>query len=193
MADYYSLVLHARGMRLAVSSFRDIHVFDVATGMEITSQKRKSRANLTFGARIDQANEPISAATGELTDLYYEETYARYDVLRWLGGPFSLQLQGWHRRRHQVIGGPEEPWFEGQHLTGVDWSPHLSAAFGVEYSTNPAVPSTYFNGQVTYKITQSSSIGAFVGQRRGSLRCVGGVCRIYPPFEGARLDATIRF
>ncbi|MFO0566581.1 MAG: hypothetical protein U0263_13010 [Polyangiaceae bacterium] len=168
-------------------------VFDVAAGMEITSQKRKSRANLTFGARVDQSAEPISAATGELTDLYYQETYARYDVLRWLGGPFSLQLQGWHRRRHQVIGGPEEPWFEGQHLTGIDWSPHLSAAVGVEYSTNPAVPSTYFNGQVTYKITQSSSIGAFIGQRRGSLRCVGGVCRIYPPFEGARLDATIRF
>ncbi len=168
-------------------------VWDLASGMEITAQKRKSRANLTVGARIDEAEEAIALPNGAQTNLYYQETYARYDVIRWLGGPFSLQLQGWHRRRHQVVGGPEDPWFEGQHITGVDWSPHLSAAFGVEYSTNPSVPDMYYNGQLTYKITQSSSVGAFVGQRRGSLRCVGGVCRIYPPFEGARLDATVRF
>lgn len=168
-------------------------VWDLASGMEISAQRRKSRANLTVGARIDEAEEPIALPNGARTSLYYQETYARYDVIRWLGGPFSLQLQGWHRRRHQVVGGPEDPWFEGQHLTGVDWSPHLSAAFGVEYSTNPSVPDMYYNGQITYKITQSSSVGAFVGQRRGSLRCVGGVCRIYPPFEGARLDATVRF
>ena len=91
------------------------------------------------------------------------------------------------------MGGPEHPWFEGQHLTGVDFAPYLSAAFGAEYSTNPAVPDTYFNGQVAYKITQSSSVSGFVGQRRGALRCVGGVCRIYPAFEGARIDATVRF
>ncbi|MBK8994365.1 MAG: hypothetical protein IPM35_01240 [Myxococcales bacterium] len=168
-------------------------VWDLASGMEITAQRRKSRANLTVGARIDEAEEAIALPNGAQTNLYYQETYARYDVIRWLGGPFSLQLQGWHRRRHQVVGGPEDPWFEGQHLTGVDWSPHLSAAVGVEYSTNPSVPDMYYNGQLTYKITQSSSVGAFVGQRRGSLRCVGGVCRIYPPFEGARLDATVRF
>jgi len=168
-------------------------VWDLATGMEISSQKRKSRANVTVGARIDEAEETVLGATGAATNLFYQETYARYDVIRWLGGPFSLQLQGWHRRRHQVVGGPEEPWFEGQHLTGVDWAPHLSAAFGVEYSTNPGVPDTYLNGQVTYKITSSSSVSAFVGQRRGALRCVGGVCRVYPPFEGARLDATVRF
>ena len=91
------------------------------------------------------------------------------------------------------MGGPAEPWFEGQHLTGIDWAPHLSVAFGVEYSSNPAVPATYFNGQAVYKITTASSIGVFVGQRRGALRCVGGVCRVFPPFEGARLDATVRF
>jgi len=175
-----------------VSRANENRVWDLATGMEITSQRRKSRANLTFGARVDQAPDPFTTTEGE-TSLYYQEVYSRYDVIRWLGGPFSLQFQGWHRRRHQTVGGPAEPWYEGQHLTGVDWSGNVSAAFGVEYSTNPSVPSTYLNGVVTYKITPASSVGVFVGQRRGSLRCVGGVCRVYPPFEGARLDATVRF
>lgn len=193
VGHYRTWAERALNERCETSNANLNRVFDVAIGMEITSQKRKSRANATFGARIDEAEEEIALVNGAQTNLYYQETYARYDVIRWLGGPFALQLQGWHRRRHQTVGGPADPWFEGQHLTGVDWSPHLSAAVGVEYSTNPAVPDTYFNGQVTYKITQSSSVSAFVGQRRGSLRCVGGVCRIYPAFEGARLDATVRF
>ncbi len=167
-------------------------VWDLATGFELTGDHNKSRATFSVGGRLDSADALLSTPTGT-THLYYRETYARYDIIRWLGGPFSLQLQGWHRRRHEVAGGTGDPWFEGQHLTGLDWAPHLSVAFGTEYSSNPSVPSTYFNGQVTYKITPASSVGVFVGQRRGALRCVGGVCRVFPPFEGARLDATVRF
>ncbi|MBX3126772.1 MAG: hypothetical protein KF718_08635 [Polyangiaceae bacterium] len=167
-------------------------VWDVASGIELTTRDRKSRANVTVGARLDETERTISDAYGE-TNVYYQEAYARYDVIRSLGGPYSLQMQGWHRRRRQSFGGADDPWLEGQHLTGVDWAPHLSVAFGVEYDTSPLTPDTYFNGQVVYKVTQSSSVSLFAGQRRGSLRCVGGVCRIFPPFEGARLDATVRF
>jgi hypothetical protein len=37
------------------------------------------------------------------------------------------------------------------------------------------------------------TVSLFVGQRRGALRCVSGVCRQFPPFEGARLEVTSRF
>jgi hypothetical protein len=37
------------------------------------------------------------------------------------------------------------------------------------------------------------SVNLFVGQRRGAIRCVSGVCRQFPPFEGARLEITSRF
>ncbi len=188
---YYTWGERAANEKCEIADANLDRVWDFATGFELMGQRRKSRANVTFGARIDESVEPLVTTRGS-TNLYYQETYARYDIVRWLGGPFSLQLQGWHRRRHQTVGGPDEPWFEGQHLTGIDWSPHLSVAGGFEYSTNPAVPSTYVNGQAVYRITQSSSIGLFVGQRRGALRCVGGVCRVFPPFEGVRLDATVR-
>ncbi len=167
-------------------------VWDLAAGAELSSKDRKSRGHVTVGARVDETDRVIRDAFGD-THLYYQEAYLRYDVIRSVGGPFSLQFQGWHRRRRQSFGGADEPWFEGQQLTGFDWAPHLSVAAGVEYDTSPLTPDTYFNGQVTYKVTQASSVSLFAGQRRGSLRCVGGVCRVFPPFEGARLDATVRF
>ena len=44
-----------------------------------------------------------------------------------------------------------------------------------------------------YKITKDSNIKLFVGQQRGGLKCISGVCRVFPPFEGARLELTLRF
>jgi hypothetical protein len=168
-------------------------VWDVATGAELAADGRRSRGTFTFGARDDRTADPIRDTFGNETHTYYQEVYSRYDLARHLWGPFSLQLQGMHRRRRQTFGQAEGAWSEGQHLTAVEWAPRLSAAFGVEYSTNPQVPTTYFNGQLTYRFSSDSSVSLFVGQRRGALRCVGGVCRVYPPFEGARLDVTARF
>jgi hypothetical protein len=119
--------------------------------------------------------------------------YTRHQRALALGGPLSLELQGWHRRRHQTVGGPDAPWSEGDELVGFDYAPHWSAAFGFSYDTNPAVPLTYVNGQLGYRLSSDSSVSLFVGQRRGALRCVGGVCRVFPPFEGAALDLTLRF
>ncbi len=168
-------------------------VWDLATGLEITSQKKKSRHNALVGMRIDETDREIIDDQGGQTNVFYQEVYARYDLIRHIAGPFSVQLQGWHRRRYQTLGGPDDGWYEGQHLTGVEWAPHLSTAFGVEYDTNPQTPDLYFNGNVAWRFTSDTSVALFVGQRRGALRCVGGVCRVFPPFEGARLDATVRF
>jgi hypothetical protein len=76
---------------------------------------------------------------------------------------------------------------------GFDYAPRWSAALGFSYDTNPAVPPTYVNAQLGYRLSSDSSLSLFVGQRRGALRCVGGVCRVFPPFEGAALDLTLRF
>ncbi len=168
-------------------------VWDVATGFELASQNKRSRANLTVGARFDDTAVPALLPSGALSDVFYREESLRYDITKHLSGPFSLQFQGWHRRRHQVRGGPGEPWFEGQQLLGFDWAPKFSAGLGLEYDTNPQTPPTYVNAQVKWRFSSDSNLALFVGQRRGTLRCLGGVCRVFPPFEGARLDLTARF
>ncbi len=181
-------------------------IWDVAVGAELSTENRKSRASVTLGGRDDRAGRELQGAAGDSTEIAYQEAYLRYDAIQWIDGPYSLQFQGWHRRRRQTLGGPADAWWEGQQLTGFEWAPHLSFAFGVEYNSNELFAAAdtpapgdlpdltlYFNGQATYRIDSASSLSLFVGQRRGSLRCVGGVCRVFPPFEGARLDATLRF
>lgn len=166
-------------------------VWDVAVGLEKTMHRRRSRANVVLGARDDRT-DVVHASNAGPTRVFYREEYGRYDIIAWLTGPFSLQLQGWHRYRFEPQA-EGEPWFEGEHLTGLQWAPRWIVAAGVEYDTRPSVPGSYFNGQVRYNFTSDSSLALFVGQRRGALRCVSGVCRVFPPFEGARLDVTARF
>lgn len=166
-------------------------VWDFATGTEISSNDRRSRTELSVGVRDDKTARNLGSEE-EPTHVFYRESYARYDALFHVSGPYSLQFQGWHRYQHQTIGGPVEPWFVGQTLSALEIAPWGNFAFGFEYDTDPRTPNVYFNGQVTYRMTSASNVSLFVGQRRGAQRCVAGVCRVFPPFEGARLDLTMR-
>ncbi|MEJ7734827.1 MAG: hypothetical protein WKG00_37265 [Polyangiaceae bacterium] len=59
----------------------------------------------------------------------------------------------------------------------------------------------YVNGGVQYKSNSTDhaweqvldTVTLFVGQRRGAVRCVSGVCRLFPPFEGVKLEVVSRF
>jgi hypothetical protein len=168
-------------------------IWDFASGFELVSKNRKSRAVATFGTRFDDTARLIADPNGGETHMFYRELYGRYELTQWLGGPFALKLQGWDRHRHQTLGGVASPWIELQQLVGIDYAPHLTFGAGFEYTSNPQFAPTYFNGMIGYNINSSSNISLFAGQRRGGLRCVSGVCRVYPPFEGVRLDATFRF
>lgn len=167
-------------------------VWDTATGFELHSHDRRSKADLSVGSRVDDSDRGLATDRGPSTQ-FYREIYTRHQANAALGGALSLDLQGWHRRRHQTVGGPGVPWSEGDELLSLEYAPHWSLAFGFSYDTNPEVPPTYLNGQIGYRPSTDSSVSLFVGQRRGALRCVGGVCRVFPPFEGVGLDATLRF
>lgn len=166
-------------------------IIDVASGLELRSRDGRSRGTITGGARFDDADDDL--ADDIRASRAYRELYTRYDAVRALGGPFTLELQGVHRRRRRPLEGSVEPWFEGEHMTGLGVGSAWTFAVGVEYDTNLHPPDAYLNGLVRFRPTPDSSISLFGGQRRSSLRCVGGVCRVVPGFEGLRLDASVRF
>jgi hypothetical protein len=177
--------------RCEISDANRNTVFDLASGFELRSRDRRSRGSFTTGARFDDAGAPLPTEGGT-THVYYRELYARYDIAQKLPAPFVLEFQGFHRRRRETLGA-NQPWLEGSHVTGLGVGAAWSFAFGFEYDTNPLTPDTYFNGTVRFRPSSDSSVTLFAGQQRGALRCVGGVCRVFPPFEGARLDGTVRF
>jgi Family of unknown function (DUF6029) len=168
-------------------------VYDISSGFALDSRDRKQHLELLLGGRLDSAARDLTLAEGSASHLFYSEGYLRHVLELPLGGDFSFSLTGRHRRRAQAEGGPGVPWSEGEEVLGVEWAEHSSLGLGAEYDTRPGVPHRYFNIELSHRPTPSSRIALFAGQRRGALRCVGGICRLYPPFEGVRLDVALRF
>jgi hypothetical protein len=180
----------------------ETHTWDAASGAEIDVPGGQSHYWAWIGARVtDRAElaQPNPNIPG-LTTVFYREGYVRYDFNQHLAGPVSLSALGNHRKRYE----PDqlaEAWHEGENLLAVNWNPHMSFIFGYEYQTRPGLPTHYFNGAVQFRSKNDDtwwgqvfdSVRAFVGQRRAALRCVGGVCRVFPAFEGAKLELVSRF
>ena len=198
--------------------------WDTAVGMELALEGGKSHVRAWVGARTTDLPVATEAAPlGGLTTTFYREGYIRYDLVKHLTERFSLQMQGFHRRRFEPFTHPDA-WTEGENYTALQWSPHLSAVFGYEYEYKPTTgcrplyhdaqglhPGSdlchYFNGGLTFRAGVGEqgtptervlghlfdTVSVFVGQRRGATRCVSGVCRQFPPFEGAKLEITSRF
>jgi hypothetical protein len=97
-----------------------------------------------------------------------------------------------------------DDYMEGTAYLTLTVAPHWSLTAQGEYITNAAtkdkgeaflgVPATFYPGtQIQYRFTQSTYVRLFVGRSKGGLKCAGGICRVFPEAEGAKLEATLRF
>jgi hypothetical protein len=164
-------------------------VWDGIAGVEWTFDDKLSHVFAWTGARDDVTKDG---------DWAYREQHIEYSVAKYLFGPWSLEVQGRHRhRRERGILDPNTLvagwWTEGENYVAVRMAPKWVFTQGFEYTTQPGQPLLYFNGAVLYKFTSSSNVRVFVGQQRGAFRCASGICRFFPPFEGARAELTLRF
>jgi hypothetical protein len=107
---------------------------------------------------------------------------------------WSLILHALHEERSKHESALlDEAFREGTVDAGFRLRPWLSVSAGYDYTTEPIQPRRdYVHGNVAWDITPASSVQLFVGSARGGLRCVSGVCRVVPPFEGFKLIATLR-
>ncbi|MFO0755818.1 MAG: hypothetical protein U0359_04975 [Byssovorax sp.] len=217
----------------ATTEDKETRTWDAAAGVDIGFERGQSHARAWIGGRVTDRVAPASPDPHEVFT-FYREGYIRYDLVKHIAGPFTLQMQGFHRRRYEPrssiilsgadIGPSDLPWMEGENYTALQWSPHLSAVVGYEYMVQngcqPEVPATlskpaqagrdvchFVNGGIQWRSHQGDegglvartlgrlfdTVAVFVGQRRGAIRCVSGVCRQFPPFEGAKLELTSRF
>ena len=165
-------------------------VWDGLGGIQFTFDKDQSYLYATIGTRNDRKG------TGEP---YYHQSEVTYTFSKYLGKSVSLELLGRHRMRWEEAqntrgpGGQEENWAEGENYTALKIAPKWVFSQGIEYTTKLGQPTLYLNGGVLYKFTKDSNLKVLVGQQRGGLRCVSGVCRQFPAFEGARMELTVRF
>ncbi|MGH7437942.1 MAG: DUF6029 family protein [Polyangiaceae bacterium] len=175
---------------LPAASVQDT-AWDGVTGFEYTFDHELSHVFVSTGARNDTRAD---------AQFQYLEQHAEYSVAKYLGGPWSIEVQGRyrHRREYGFNQDPMDPtqyqwWTEGENYISVRIVPRWVFTQGFEATNLIGQPFLYFNGAVTYKLTSSSNVRVFVGQQRGAFRCASGVCRYFPPFEGARAELTLRF
>jgi hypothetical protein len=110
-----------------------------------------------------------------------------------IGGPRSLELHVVHWERLKVLPLSEEQWREGSAQLGFHWWP-VQVFAGLDYTTEPGQPQVWYpNGTLQWDITRATNLRLLAGSMRGGLRCVSGVCRVFPPFSGAKLTFTARF
>ncbi len=184
------------------------NTWDSATGGDLSFDNHRSYVKAWVGLRDTAHADPVEGVNlAGPSDIFYREGYVRYDVAAHLGGDFTLQSQGFHRHRLE----PQlssDSWNEGENYLALRWAPYLAFIFGYEYlGRRGCQPDDsvelchYFNGGIQFKSADKEKIveqvfdtvNLFVGQRRGAIRCVSGVCRNFPPFEGAKLELTSRF
>jgi Family of unknown function (DUF6029) len=172
-------------------------VWDPLAGVTITYDQNNSRANLWGGVRVDDMAVPMQMGSAPPSTEYYREVYLRYDALHTISSRWALQLEGTHRARSEPQTDAAS-WVEGENYTAVHWSSTVIASFGYEYTTRYDRRLSYFNGSLFYRfprrwLSQDSSIRLFAGQQRGALRCINGICKVFPDFTGARIELVLRF
>jgi hypothetical protein len=165
-------------------------VTDASAGVEWRFDDDRSIAFANINARHDIL---------ENDQLYYRELSGQYSITKYHTGPYSIELSGRHRYRIQDrenIRGSSfdgEPWGQGEHQNALKVAPKWVLSQGIEYTTYIGLPTYYINGGILYRFTSESNVRIYAGQNRGGLRCVSGICRVFPAFRGARIELTLRF
>lgn len=75
-------------------------------------------------------------------------------------------------------------------------SPSLTLTVTSEFTNNddePTGKSSWFTGEISYKLNESNTFGVSYGSERGGLKCTNGICRFVQPFEGFRVAIATQY
>ncbi len=146
------------------------------------------RLLLQAGLRLEEAPE---AGLSRLRMAHVDLDWTR--VLR-PGLDFALHWNHELRARNVGAATLEDTYHEGTFYASLNFVPTWSLTAQFEYLTSVETEAPWFPGaHLQYRWTLDSFVRLFVGRGKGGLKCAGGICRIFPHFEGVKLETTVRF
>jgi hypothetical protein len=139
------------------------------------------------GYRGQFVDDPGNPADGTLVR---SDTHLLADVSQKLFGPYSLEVFFSGLR----VGQEKFHWFEGRASLALRSTARWSAFVAYEfYTAAPAVYDPhYISAGGQWEFLPGSFLRALYGGERAGLKCVGGVCRFFPGFEGGRLELAMQ-
>jgi len=125
-----------------------------------------------------------------------------------LVGPHSLEIAGRHESYDETS--PSGDFSIYRAAASYTLAPLFSFSLIREFSDQPGPAAgagdsfwdslgldlgrhAYMSAEVVARFTTDSYLKLIGGTTRGGLRCAGGVCRTFPPFEGVQGELTLRF
>jgi peroxiredoxin len=89
-------------------------------------------------------------------------------------------------------------YYEKRSFLSIHYASRVILTLFFEQTNNPEVlfitdKKDWWALQVEWRFAKANSIRLFYGSTKGSVKCSGGLCRLFPPFEGLRLEVIWRF
>lgn len=89
-------------------------------------------------------------------------------------------------------------YYERRFFLSLHYSPRWIATLFFDQTNDPEIlffkdKKNWPGVQIEIKFKAANSLRVFYGSNKGGVKCSGGVCRFFPPFEGLRVDAILRF
>ncbi len=168
-------------------------------GLEANWQQHRSHFNINGGVRYQIYNSyaplPPPSPINENPSLNAAEWWIQYDIVQALTSIYSLELDGLHRHHQDcTIGSACLFWQQGYAYLSLKRT-SITVSGGLEYYTlSPTLDQPYyFNGSVSWIASESLLVRAFVGGREAGLRCINGICRQFPGFNGINLEVVVHY
>jgi hypothetical protein len=140
----------------------------------------RSRLSLSGGHRFDQKEGYINRIWSHAEGDYVQHLYKKY----------SLHVT----TQFQRIRVEQQPFFiRGSTVFGLERAGigGLGVEWGVD-TQNPLARNQFYAGILNWDITRHFLLRSIVGNQRGGIKCVGGVCRDFPAFSGYRVQLIFR-
>jgi hypothetical protein len=173
-----------------------VNIYYGLVGTEANWQEHRSHLNINGGLRYELFNSyspPHPPNPNQ--NLNQGESWVQYDVVQALTPIYSLELDGLHRNMNDCYGEtPCNLWTQGYAYLSLKRT-SVTVSGGVEYYTKDLnlYQPYYFNASGTWIASQALTFRAFVGGREGGLRCINGICRQFPAFNGVNFEIIARY
>jgi len=185
---------------IAAAAFQDngeaLNIYYGMVGVEANWQQHRSHLNINGGLRYELFNAyKAPRPPNPNQDLNAEESWAQYDIVQALSSTYSLELDGLHRNHNDCIGlALCNVWTEGYAYLSLKRT-SITLSSGIEYYTKDLnlYQPYYFNGSVSWAATESLLVRLFVGGRAAGLRCINGICRVFPGFNGVNMEIVAHY
>lgn len=110
-----------------------------------------------------------------------------------LDNNFALKVNLEQQWEYNSIRTGEKSFMNQYASVNLTKSPYLGLTVSGEFTNDKEEPtgkSSWFIGEIIYKLNQKNQVTFSYGSERGGLKCTNGICRYVNPFEGFR--ATIQ-